>query len=68
MAREMLTEEFKLTATDAQMAEYAEGGVVLGVRAREENLETVTDVLELHGGEPLVDVPEARTRRPDYAN
>ncbi len=60
-ARQALTRRFGLDPDDARVAELADNGDVLGVRAREENLGAVVDLLAQHGGEPLVDVDERWT-------
>ncbi len=60
-ARERLTHLFGLGDDDARVADLADNGVVLAVRAREDNLPHVTAVLFEHGGEPLIDIDESRT-------
>ena len=64
-AREVLTERYQLSPGDANVADLADNGVVLAVRAREDNLDGVTQILAEHGGEPLTDVDERWTKRPD---
>ena len=66
-AREVLTERYGLRPGDASVADLADNGVVLAVRAREDNLAGVTRVLAEHGGEQLTDVDERWTKRPDAA-
>ena len=66
-AREVLTERYSLGPGDAKLADLADDGVVLAVRAREDNLDGVTQVLAEHGGEPLTDIDEGWTKRPDAA-
>ena len=60
-AREVLTEQFRLGPDDASVADLADNGVVLAVRAREDNLDGVTRILTEHGGEPLTNVDERWT-------
>lgn len=60
-AERTLVETYGLGTSDAQLADLAGNGVVLAVRAREENLDAVRSVLEQHGGERLVDVDERWT-------
>jgi hypothetical protein len=61
-ARDLLTSLFGLGEGDASVGDLAGNGVVLAVRAREDKLPLVTEVLAQHGGEPLVDVDERWTR------
>lgn len=61
-ARQDLTNRFGLAPDDADIAELANNGDVLGVRAREDNLPAVVDVLSQHGGEQLTNVDERWTR------
>lgn len=62
-ARQVIIRRYNLRPGDAQVADLANDGWVLGVRAREDNLEGVTQLLVAHGGEPLVDVDERWTGR-----
>ena len=62
-AREVVRQRYGLRPEDARLAELADDGVVLGIRAREDNLGGLTRVLVEHGGEPLVDVDERWTGR-----
>jgi hypothetical protein len=64
-ARELLMHLLDLGDGDAAVGDLAGNGVVLAVRAREEKLPLVTEVLARHGGEPLVNVDERRTRARD---
>ena len=52
----------------ADVAAVAEGGTVLGLRASEDTLPAVARIVENHGGEPLVDIDEAWTRRRELGN
>ena len=60
-ARESLIRQFQLRPSDAKYAPLADDGVVLAVRAREDNLEAVKTVIESHGGSLAEDVPEEWT-------
>ena len=64
-ARDLLTTLFGLSDGDASVGDLAGDGVVLAVRAREDKLPLVTEVLVQSGGEPLVDVDERWTRARD---
>ena len=60
-ARETLKERYELKSADARIAPLADDGVILAVRAREENLDSVTQVLEQHGGEEVIEIDERWT-------
>jgi len=65
-ARRVLTQLYGLRPGDARLADLADDGIVLGIRAREDNVDDVARVLAEHGGEPLVDIDERWTGiRPD---
>ena len=63
-AREVLKERYELNPSDARIAPLADDGVLLAVRAREENLDGVVRVLTQHGGEEVVEVDERWTGLP----
>ncbi len=63
-ARETITERYGLPPSDAQLADLAGDGVVLGVRTPEGDVAEVARVLAEHGGRALVDVDERRTAPP----
>ncbi len=54
--RAVLMERFGLRPDDARLGDLAEDGIVLGIRAREENVAEVERLLGQHGGTPLTDV------------
>lgn len=62
--RQTIIEQYGIRPTDARVADLAGDGVVLGVRAREDNLEELSRILAEHGGEPLVGVDERWTGLP----
>ena len=57
-----LVDRFELAAEDAHVARLADENHVLAVRAREDNLDAVKELLTEHGGEQLTDVDERWTR------
>ena len=61
-ALQELVERFELEAEDARVARLADENVVLAVRAREENLDAVKELLTEHGGEQVTEVDERWTR------
>ena len=65
-ARQILTERYELGPDDASVADLADDGVLLAVRAREDNLDGVTRILTEHGGEPLTNIDERWTGRADH--
>jgi hypothetical protein len=62
-ARDMLVREFQMKPSDADVAEMADNGMVLAVRAQEDNLPAVKTILERYGGQPASEVPEGWTIR-----
>jgi hypothetical protein len=62
-ARESLIRTFEMHQSDAALAPLADDGIVLAVRAREDNLEQVRSVLEQHGGKATDEIDEAWTVR-----
>jgi hypothetical protein len=62
-ARDELTEQYKLGPHDTSVARLAGDGVVLAIRATDDNIDGVTRVLAAHGGERLTDVDERWTQR-----
>ena len=60
-AERELVAAFGLGPNDSKVADLADDGVLLAVRAREENVSGVKSVLRQHGGEQLVDVDERWT-------
>lgn len=60
-AREVLMERYGMRPGDAQVADLADDGFVLGIRAREENIPDLARSLRDLGGDPLVDVDEKLT-------
>lgn len=61
-ARQLLTQLCGLRERDARVGDLADDGVVLAVRAREDALPQVSQVLTAHGGELLIEVDERLTR------
>ena len=57
-----LVDRFGLGAEDAHVAPLADDKQVLAVRAREDNLDAVKELLTDHGGEQLTEVDESWTR------
>ena len=60
-ACETLTQQYELRASDARIGPLADDGVLLAVRAREENLDDVMRLLEQYGGQRVTDVDERWT-------
>lgn len=56
-----ITQRYDLQPGDARLADLADDGVVLGIRAREDDLDEVMRLLDEHGGQPLVDIDEEWT-------
>ena len=61
-ALEALVERYEMGPADARVALLADAGTVLAVRAREDNLDDVKELLAEHGGEQLTEVDESWTR------
>ncbi len=60
-AQRALIEECHLSQRDAEIAELADDGVVLGVRAPEEALDEIRAILDRLGGRRLTDIDERWT-------
>jgi hypothetical protein len=63
-ARQALVDRYLLAPNDARLGDLADDGSLLAVRAREDNLAGVKEVLHAHGGEQLTDVDEGWTKSP----
>jgi NAD(P)H-hydrate repair Nnr-like enzyme with NAD(P)H-hydrate dehydratase domain len=64
-ALEALAERYELGPADNRVALLADAGTVLAVRAREDNLDNVKELLAEHGGEQLTEVEDRWTRARD---
>lgn len=60
-ARQALSDRYHLRPDDAQVANLAGNGVVLGVRAAEESIDDMRALLRELGGKQVVDVDERWT-------
>ena len=61
-ALDELVDRYELGPNDARVARLADENLVLAVRAREDHVDAVKEVLTDHGGEQLTEVDESWTR------
>jgi hypothetical protein len=54
--------------SSAEVADFADGGAVVGMRATENSVPAVARILEDHGGKPLVDIDDALTGRAGFTD